>query len=85
VKTIKKSLGVLCCMSLVFSISHAQDRGFGIGVVTCEPTGLSVKIWTGPTNAMQFSLAWRNEDECFGDKLNIIRSLTDIRGCSRTR
>jgi hypothetical protein len=71
VKTMKKPLYVLCCMFLAFSFSHAQDRGLGIGVVTGEPTGLSVKIWSGPTNAFQFSLAWRNEDEFFGNRLNI--------------
>jgi hypothetical protein len=72
VKTMKKSLvALLSCFFFVISFSYAQDRGFGVGVVTGEPTGLSVKIWTGPTNALQFSLAWRNEDEFFGNRLNI--------------
>ncbi|MHB8930462.1 MAG: hypothetical protein ACYC4T_00790 [Melioribacteraceae bacterium] len=34
----------------------AQDRGFGIGVILGEPTGLSAKLWTSNVNAFDFGL-----------------------------
>ncbi len=36
----------------------AQDRGFGLGVILGEPTGLSGKYWTSSTNAIDGGLAW---------------------------
>lgn len=44
---------------IVFSTnSFSQDRGFGLGVVLGEPTGLSAKYWTGSNNAFDFAAAW---------------------------
>jgi len=38
--------------------SVAQDRGFGLGVIIGEPTGISAKLWTSPVNAFDFGLGW---------------------------
>lgn len=38
--------------------SQAQDRGFGLGVMIGDPTGLSGKLWTGNDRALGFGLAW---------------------------
>ncbi|MBI2417167.1 MAG: hypothetical protein HYV28_04570 [Ignavibacteriales bacterium] len=34
----------------------AQDKGFGLGFVLGEPTGLSAKLWTTRENAFDFGL-----------------------------
>ncbi len=36
----------------------AQDRGFGLGVILGEPTGVSAKYWVGSRNAVDGGLAW---------------------------
>lgn len=38
--------------------SHAQDKGFGIGLIVGEPTGISGKAWVSERNAVDFGLAW---------------------------
>jgi hypothetical protein len=53
-----------CCavlaLCLFFAVqgSTAQDRGFGLGVILGEPTGVSAKAWTSPVNAFDFGLGW---------------------------
>lgn len=53
----------LLALLLIFSfhnLSSAQDTGknLGIGVIVGEPTGLSLKSWTGGNNAFDVGLAW---------------------------
>lgn len=47
-----------CAMVLVGGTSLANDSGFGLGVSIGEPTGVSLKIWTKTTTAIQGGLAW---------------------------
>jgi hypothetical protein len=49
---------VALCLLLAVPALHAQDRKFGLGVIVGEPTGLSAKLWTSPTNAFDFGLGW---------------------------
>jgi hypothetical protein len=42
----------------VHSFCSAQDRGFGVGVILGEPTGISLKGWLTPTTAIDAGLAW---------------------------
>ncbi|MBX7151498.1 hypothetical protein K1X84_07645 [bacterium] len=37
---------------------HAQDKGFGLGVIIGEPTGLNGKYWLTQNTALDFSAAW---------------------------
>jgi hypothetical protein len=37
---------------------RAQDRGFGLGVILGEPTGLSGKYWLSERNAVDAGMAW---------------------------
>lgn len=39
---------------ILTSINFSQEKGFGLGAVFGEPTGLSGKIWIGKTNAIDF-------------------------------
>jgi hypothetical protein len=36
----------------------AQDKGFGIGIIIGEPTGVSGKLWLGGDNALDMAAAW---------------------------
>jgi len=53
----------LFLLSIVFtlsflSISFAQEKGFGLGVILGEPTGFSAKYWTSDINALDFGLGY---------------------------
>jgi len=46
-------------MVALFSVGvFAQGSGFGLGAVFGEPTGLSAKLWTSETTAVDAALAW---------------------------
>lgn len=49
---------IVLCWFLVVQDSVAQQRGFGLGVIIGEPTGISAKLWTSPVNAFDFGLGW---------------------------
>jgi hypothetical protein len=49
---------VLTCGSV-----QGQDRGFGLGVILGEPTGISGKLWTGHGTAIDGAVAWSFEKE----------------------
>lgn len=51
----------ICLLAVMLSLasrSQAQSSGFGLGIILGEPTGLSMKGWTGPTTAIDGALAW---------------------------
>jgi hypothetical protein len=44
---------------IIISIpAYAQERGFGIGLIVGEPTGISLKTWTSSTTAIDGGMAW---------------------------
>jgi hypothetical protein len=45
-------------MVVSFESFFAQQRTFGLGIIIGEPTGLSSKLWTSPTTALDFGLGW---------------------------
>jgi hypothetical protein len=50
----------------VFNNSFAQERRFGLGFMVGEPTGLSAKLWTSQTKALDFGLGL----SAFGNRNN---------------
>lgn len=57
----KKSffLSLIIFFALVASSRvSAQDSGFGAGIMFGEPTGVSIKLWTSETTAIDGGLAW---------------------------
>jgi hypothetical protein len=48
---------------LVCGSVQAQDRGFGLGVILGEPTGISGKLWIGHGTAIDGAVAWSFEKE----------------------
>jgi hypothetical protein len=45
---------VLCVVMILAKPTEAQDRGFGLGLILGEPTGVSAKLWTSKVNAFDF-------------------------------
>ena len=43
--------------------AHAQDRGFGLGVILGEPSGISGKSWLSKNTALAGAVAWSLERE----------------------
>ena len=41
--------------------AQAQSRGFGLGLILGEPTGLSAKAWLDEQSAIDFAAAWSLE------------------------
>ncbi len=61
---------VLGLMMILAKPVTAQDRGFGMGIVLGEPTGLSAKLWTSSDNAFDFAAAWSFKKYHHNDNLN---------------
>lgn len=55
----KKILTVLFVLTIFLQLKiNAQDRGFGLGIILGEPSGVSGKLWTTSENAFDFGAAW---------------------------
>lgn len=54
----KKIILIAAAFILLTNFIHSQSRGFGLGIVLGEPTGLSAKLWTSSSNAFDFAAAW---------------------------
>ena len=54
----KKIILLIAVFVLITNFSYSQNKGFGLGIVLGEPTGLSAKLWTSSSNALDFAAAW---------------------------
>lgn len=55
----KKLFGLFIISFILLQINVcAQERGFGLGIILGEPTGVSGKLWTSGENAFDFAAAW---------------------------
>jgi len=55
----KKLFGLLFILIVISQFDlRAQDKGFGLGIILGEPTGVSGKLWTSGENAFDFAAAW---------------------------
>ena len=55
----KKILGLLIVLLTFIQINiSAQEKGFGLGIILGQPTGVSGKLWTSGENAFDFAAAW---------------------------
>jgi hypothetical protein len=52
----KNILGIILLILIAAAPLSAQDKGFGLGLILGEPTGLSAKLWTSHNNAFDFGL-----------------------------
>ena len=51
-------LFVITIIALITGYSICQDKGFGLGVIVGEPTGVSAKNWMSSVTAIDAALAW---------------------------
>jgi len=55
----KKILSYLIFIIIISaSFIQAQNKGFGLGVIVGEPTGVSFKYWTDSNSAFDGAVAW---------------------------
>ena len=54
-------ISAIALLMVSFSLTHAQSKKFGLGVIIGEPTGISAKLWVSNTNALAFGLGWSVE------------------------
>ena len=58
----KKLFVIIFLFVVLFSIpSFSQSKGFGLGIILGEPTGISAKYWTTSTTAFDFGLGYSFE------------------------
>lgn len=56
---IKKTLILFVVIIFASSLLAAQAKeGFGVGLIIGEPTGISIKNWTGANQAFDAGIAW---------------------------
>ena len=48
----------ICLLAAAAQNSFGQDRGFGLGIILGEPTGISMKGWLSHANAIDAGVAW---------------------------
>ncbi len=57
-KHVLQVLALAAIALLVQTGAKSQEKGFGIGIIIGEPTGISMKGWVSQTNAIDGGLAW---------------------------
>ncbi len=63
----KKKITLLAVVALFVTTNiSAQSSGFGVGLITGNPTGLSLKMWTGETTALDAAVAWNFDADWIG-------------------
>lgn len=75
----KKHLFILFFFLLIF-VTNAQDKGYGLGIVIGEPTGISGKYWVTNTNAFDAALAYSfaGSNNKFALHVNYLYHLYDV-------
>ncbi|MCK4321194.1 MAG: DUF3996 domain-containing protein [Candidatus Bathyarchaeota archaeon] len=59
-----RSITLLVIGLLLFcGFVHAQDSGFGLGIIIGEPTGISAKAWVGKYRAICGAAGWSLTEE----------------------
>ena len=53
-----KKIFITTAVILISFQLYSQDKGFGLGIIAGEPTGISLKGWLSPTSAVDAGIAW---------------------------
>ncbi len=59
----RRSVWMIALVLVLPAACQAQDEGFGLGLIVGEPTGISLKQWTGPRTALAGGVAWSFLDD----------------------
>jgi len=62
---VRSSLFCVFMAVLICGTVKAQGRGFGLGIIVDEPTGISTKLWTGRSTAIDAEVAWSDDGDDF--------------------
>lgn len=62
----KKYYLIIIALLTIASPSFCQLRGFGLGFVVGEPTGISGKAWLSANNAIDFGVGWTRQASNWG-------------------
>jgi hypothetical protein len=55
----KKEVMILALALVLFSgVARSQEKGFGLGIILGEPTGISAKKWLDDKSALDGAVAW---------------------------
>jgi hypothetical protein len=55
----KKGIMILALALVLFSgVARSQEKGFGLGIILGEPTGISAKKWLDDNSALDGAVAW---------------------------
>lgn len=54
----KKAALMIIILGCLAGLSFGQNGDIGLGIILGEPTGLSAKMWTGKTTALDAGAAW---------------------------
>jgi len=55
----KKGVMILALALVLFSgVARSQEKGFGLGIILGEPTGISAKKWLDDKSALDGAVAW---------------------------
>ena len=55
----KKGIMILALGIVLFSVvARSQEKGFGLGIILGEPTGISAKKWLDDKSALDGAVAW---------------------------
>ncbi|MGK0290095.1 MAG: hypothetical protein ACI86H_001550 [bacterium] len=55
---IRKLLFSVISSILIMGSAHAQSRGFGVGAILGDPTGITAKYWLNKKSALSTGLGW---------------------------
>ena len=58
---IRSIIFFMLMVMLTCGTAQAQDKGFGLGIILGEPTGITWKLWTGYNTAFDGAVAWSFE------------------------
>jgi len=58
---------IVLCTFIFCKDTFTQQRSSELGAIFGEPTGISAKIWTSPTDAIDFGFGW----SIGGDRINM--------------
>lgn len=59
------SISFIFIFGLISNQAFSQAKGFGLGIVVGEPTGISFKSWTSAKGAVDGAVAWSVNQDYF--------------------
>lgn len=68
-----KVMFTMILLLTIVNLAKAQEKGFGLGIIIGEPTGVSAKLWTSQRTALDFALGWSfvdNNHDDSGDNIH---------------